>query len=148
MKLEDIIKQISKTRNGTFRSVKTRRFIKLKSGAIAEKESLFQVQNNIEYGNRATVQRQTSCPIWAKAVYISGIKFWQNKNTGEHYLPLNISGKVVSRWSLNGKRIRVEDIEDNLPAKEKQKRPTAEELAEKNQAQFVICKIDTVISIK
>ncbi len=157
MNVTKIAEILSAKPSGSFYSVKVNRPGKVRKGVADNitKVSVFQGML-AEYSNRKPVKDAVESgerdapvmPSWAESVEIDGLRFWRNIKTGQHYLPVCISGNPAkAQWYRNGEAVTLDEIKDNLLASEYATKPTKEETEEKGQAQFVAVSVDNIETI-
>jgi len=157
MTVETIAQILAAKQGGSFYSVKVNRPGKVRKGVADNitKVSVFQGML-AEYSNRKPVkdaveagERDTPImPTWAESVEIEGMRFWRNVKTGQHYLPVCVTGNPSkAQWFRNGEAVTLEQIKDNLLASEYATKPTKEETEEKGQALFVAVSVENIESL-
>lgn len=157
MTVSQIASILTAKQGGSFYSVKVNRPGKVRKGVADNitKVSVFQGMM-AEYSNRKPVKDAVDAgdrnapvmPVWAESVEVEGMRFWRNIKTGQHYLPVCVTGNPSkATWFRNGEEVTLDAIKDSLLASEYAPKPTKEETEEKGQALFVAVSVDNIESI-
>lgn len=84
----------------------------------------------------------------AEVFHIQGVKLWRGHN-GQEYFPMPVTGnKPKTHYVADGIETPYEDIEEYLPASEKRKKPTKEQVEAKDQAQFNAIKVENIVDVR
>ncbi len=157
MTVETIAKILTAKQGGSFYSVKVNRAGKVRKG-VSDNITKVSVFQGIlaDYANRKPVRESVEngernapiMPTWAESVEVEGLRFWRNVKTGQHYLPVCVTGNPSkAQWFRNGEAVELETVKDALLASEYAPKPSKEETEEKGQAQFVAVSVENIESI-
>lgn len=157
MNVTEIARILTAKQGGSFYSVKVNRPGKVRKGVADNitKVSVFQGML-ADYSNRKPVKDAIEAgerdapvmPVWAESVEIEGMRFWQNTKTGQHYLPVCVTGNPAkAQWYRNGEPVNLDDVKDSLLASEYATKPSKEATEAKGQALFVAVSVDNIESI-
>jgi hypothetical protein len=146
-------------RNNKFFTIKVRRPAQVRKslpGPAIEKESLYQ-GILCDYANRAPVRDavqsgERQAPVLPSHInevfHVNGVKFWRGKN-GQEYFPMPITGnKPKVTWYADGIEVPFDDIKEYLLACELSKKPSKEEVEEKDQVLFNSIKVENILEVR
>lgn len=157
MTSDQIAKRLSIRQFGGFYSVTSRRLCKTRKGttSVIEKESVYQ-GILAEYSARKAVKEGIQSGEREAPHLPSGMKecFYKDKSkffrsfADQEYLGVTISGnKPKSQYYKDGKPVDKSEIISDLLASELAPKKSKSELAENNQAEFIIVKVENVVSV-
>jgi hypothetical protein len=154
---QEIAKILLARKRGQFFSVRVNRPGKVRKGVSDNITKVSVVQGILaEYSNRKPVREAVESglreapemPSWAESVIVEGLRFWRNIKTGQHYLPVAITGNPAKpQWYRNGEPVTLDDIRENLLASELAQKPTKAETEAKGQAQFIAVGVENIEAI-
>ena len=157
MDIQDIARVLTAKQTGSFYTIRVNRPGKVRKGINDHITKVSTFQGMVaEYSNRRPVRdavesgerEEPVMPVWAESVEVAGMRFWRNLKTGQHYLPVCVTGNPAkAQWYRNGEPVELDTVKDALLASEYAPKPSKDEVEEKGQALFVAVGIDNVEAI-